>query len=449
MADCSLSGRKPPLWSACVLSLLFYAAGPAFAGDGHFLQGIGPLNSSIGGAGTALFLDPLGMMAWNPAGAVTFEKTRLYVALELFSPAVGVSSQVDRGAFAPGFPPFTLSGDTASPVPVIPLGGLGLVYRPPGSRTAFFLGGIGLTGFVADYAEQSFAADSNPIVTPQAPKGIGFGAIQSDYRQGKIVLGAARQITDRVSMGGSLVLGLALLKISPVPFVPPDDANGDGFPSYPRASARDLSPGIGFQLGVLYRATDGLSLGVSYASRIWNDQFEFASQDEIGQPRRLAFSLDVPDLVTAGFAYKVAPKTVLAADARWIHYRGTNGFVGGFEANGALTGVGWDNIWAVGGGLQHVAGKNGFRIGYHFSQSPIPTSQVQISTAVPALAKHHFGGGYSRTLSPALTLDLSFWTALDAEQTGPYLLPTGAVPGTRVSNRIHANDFSIGLSWAF
>lgn len=66
-----------------VLSLL----GPlphASATDGHFLHGVGAINSAMGGAGISAPESLLGTFNLNPAGLMAFEGLRMEFSMEMF-----------------------------------------------------------------------------------------------------------------------------------------------------------------------------------------------------------------------------------------------------------------------------------------------------------------------------------------------------------------------------
>ena len=61
-------------------------APPAAATDGHFLHGVGAINSSMGGVGIAMPRDVLVAFYTNPAGLMAFDATRADFSFEMFKP---------------------------------------------------------------------------------------------------------------------------------------------------------------------------------------------------------------------------------------------------------------------------------------------------------------------------------------------------------------------------
>ena len=79
------------------LSLMLSIAQPASATDGHFLHGVGAVNSAMGGAGVAAPGDLMGAFYLNPAGLKCTEGSRIALGFELFKPPRTVSSDFVRG----------------------------------------------------------------------------------------------------------------------------------------------------------------------------------------------------------------------------------------------------------------------------------------------------------------------------------------------------------------
>src|SRR5215510_1964156 len=79
----------------CVLLLALVLAAPAaYAGNGHMLHGIGAVNSSMGGAGVALPIDPLGALLLNPALLTDLDGSRFSFSAEYNTQKNAVSSRV-------------------------------------------------------------------------------------------------------------------------------------------------------------------------------------------------------------------------------------------------------------------------------------------------------------------------------------------------------------------
>ena len=75
---------------AC-LSLL-----PASArAQGHMLHGAGPINSSMGGAGTALVEDAIGALMFNPALVAGVKGNQITFSTEFFQDSIRIDTTID------------------------------------------------------------------------------------------------------------------------------------------------------------------------------------------------------------------------------------------------------------------------------------------------------------------------------------------------------------------
>src|SRR5205085_1011639 len=102
-------------------------------------------------------------------------------------------------------------------------------YLPEGSPVSFGLGIHAVAGFGVDYPGSRF----NPLLTPPPPAGVGVGPVFSQYQVLQITPAAAYQVTDRLSVAAGPIVDLAYLQVDPGLNAAPDDANGDGFASFP------------------------------------------------------------------------------------------------------------------------------------------------------------------------------------------------------------------------
>jgi len=75
------------------LALLVAPVAPLQATNGHFLHGVGAINSAMGGAGVGAPTDLLGTIYLNPAGLIVFEPTRVDLGFEMFRPDRSVETR--------------------------------------------------------------------------------------------------------------------------------------------------------------------------------------------------------------------------------------------------------------------------------------------------------------------------------------------------------------------
>ncbi|MCB1034445.1 MAG: outer membrane protein transport protein, partial [Acidobacteria bacterium] len=283
---------------------LSWAGAPALAGNGHFLHGVGAVNSSLGGAGVAFAADGLGSLNLNPALLTEFEGSRVDFGVEFLTQDLSVSSSIG---------PF--SGTTEDDTGLATLPAFSWVWHPKDSRWAFGFGFLALAGFQTNYPQDS----ANPVLAPQPQ---GFGRTLADYQFARIPLTLAYRATDRLSLGASLSLGRAALDSSPFAGASPDCTSPVSC-FYPAATPQDSAMGFGVQLGLLYEPSEKLALGLSYTSKHdfesfeWNSTVAHPGRPDFGTARSFEFTLDSPQRLTAGLGLRPRPNWTLALDVTW------------------------------------------------------------------------------------------------------------------------------------
>jgi long-chain fatty acid transport protein len=413
--------------AAAVLGVLEASAIPAFAQYGIALSGAGPINRSMGGASTAP-LDASGALYWNPATISGLGGSELEVGLELLQPQTRLSSS---------FGPF--SGSNSSDSNIMPLPTMGLVYRPDNSPWTFGFGVFAAGGFAVNYAQST----TNPILFPQAAKGLGPLSAQLQVMQ--LVPTVSLQVTDRLSIGVSPTVSVANLQANPF-FVATPNLTG-----YPTASQGKNTWGAGVQAGIYYRTDSCWHLGASIKSPQWFQNFEYNSTDSLGQPRTLNFQMDYPLIATAGVGYTGFERWTLAADFHFINYHNTPGFSqSGFDPTGAVRGLGWNNVFAIGAGAQYQCTDHlSLRAGYSYNTNPIDNANTMFNVASPMILQNtvYLGGSYNFTR--LFTVSLAYAHAFENFIQGPFVSPLGTIPGTTVRSSVSADSLMLGATVKF
>jgi long-chain fatty acid transport protein len=423
-------------------------ARPAGATDGHFLHGVGAVNSAMGGAGVAAPRSLLGTFYLNPAGLLAFDGTRVEFGFELFRADRTVASSVTGG---PG-------GSTESKRDWVPIPAMAWTTRLANDRVVVGLAGLGVGGFGVDYP----ADPTNPVL---APRPFGFGQVYSNYQLLKIVPAVAIAATERLWLGAAVNVDWASLSVDPAPIAAPAvDPGPDGTPGtlddrafYSRATAADGAFGFGFQAGFLFKPNDLIAIGASYTSEQAFEDFEFNGVYEnpnlptYGTPRTMTFKLNVPAVVAGGVALSPLPNFTLAADYRYILYEGTEGFdvpgTGPFNPDGSVSGFAWKNISVVAlGGEYRVSDRVALRAGYNYSENPVPDEWAMINVPAPAIVQNHVTGGIGYMVSSRLQVSAAYYRALANDGSGPLLGPTGPV-GT-VTNSLSEDALLVQFSFA-
>jgi long-chain fatty acid transport protein len=416
------------------------------AGQGIALPGAGPINQSMGGAAVAAPLDATGALFWNPATISGLSSSEMSFGLGFLLPTTSVSSSLPAGSLGPGFPPVALQGSNRSNAGVTPLPTMAFVKKLDDSDWTYGIGVFGIGGFSTNYP----ASASNPILMPPPPAGLGVGHIYADVEILQVVPTISYQWSDRLSVGVSPTFDLARLAVDPAFFSAPDDANGDGFATYPSGTATSYTWGIGAQFGLFYKAPYW-NLGFSLKSPQWFDDFRANSSNEIGQPRTVKSEFDFPMIASVGVAYTGFERWVIASDFRYFDNRNTNGFrTAGFNPDGSVTGLGWKSIFGMATGVQYqVTDCWSLRMGYAYNQDPVGNEVAFFNVSSPLITQHVLSVGTSFKFTQCCLLSVSYSHAFENRNTGPIETQLGPIPGSSVTDSTSADLLYTGISVLF
>ncbi|MGE0454544.1 MAG: OmpP1/FadL family transporter [Vicinamibacteria bacterium] len=425
--------RFRPIALVAGLSLLPVAA----MAQGHMLHGAGPVNSSMGGAGTALLEDSVGALMFNPALLAKVTGNQVTFSTEFFEDAIRIDTTID-----------TLAGtmEPTQHLGVIPA--FGWMSRHPDKKLALGFGLIGVAGFRTDYFQSN-----ESLLFSQPPSG--FGRIYTDYRLTKIPIALAYQVSPKLSLGASLNVYYGQFSVAPLPYQVFDlNANGDRY--YPGGGNLVSSWSFAPQLGFHYQATPKLGLAASITTPQnfdpyeWNSTFADPASPRFGLARRIDFDLDGPLIVSFGSAFKLGDKTDLAMDGMFTKYKGVEGFGSpGGIVDGIVYPFGWRNVWTFKIGARHrIKDKLDLRLGYNYSQTPLREEVILTGTGAPATFEHHFCGGFGYRLFPFVSAEASFYYVPRKHLKGPLPNLDSEVIGTLdTSNQL--TSALIGLNFTF
>ena len=434
--------------AVCLLAgaLIGLSATPAKAQFGPVMSAAGPINRSMGGASTAAPLSANGALMWNPATLSGLKQNELDIGAELIFPHASLSSGIQAGALGPAGPPIDLGGKTRSEDSVFAVPAMSLAFRPENSRFTYGMGAFAVAGYGLNYP----GSTTNPLLTPPPPVGLGFGPIFSQYQVLQIAPAIVYDVTDSLAISFSPLLDIGSAQLDPAVFASPNDANGDGFPTYPHGTHSRQSYGAGYSLGAFYR-TDVWGFGASYKSQQWFQPYQFSTANELGLPITTDFSLNLPATVSLGTSYQGFDRWLLAADVRYFDYASTAGFGDkGFTPTGALRGVGLKSIFALALGTQYqVTDAMSLRMGYSWSENPVTSAQATANVASPLVVQNMLSAGASYQVSNALSLSLAYTHAFQNSVSGLITLPTGPLPGTSIRSSASVDMVTVGATVKF
>lgn len=428
-----------PLAAALALAL----PATARATDGHFLHGVGAVNSALGGTAVASNTSLLGSFFVNPAGLASYAGTNVEMGFELMKPERTVTSS---------YGPMTGSTTSASEFTPIPAFGFTTQLN---DKVVVGLAGLGIGGFGVNYPVDP----ANPILMPRPN---GFGQVYSNFGLMKIVPAVAWKASDKLRIGVAANIDWASLAVNPMPTAAPAvDPGPDGKPYtaddrafYSSAAAADGAFGFGLQAGLQYQATEAVAFGLSYTSAQMFQDFEYTAVYEnpnipsYNTARTFKFRMDAPAIYAAGLAWSPSSKLQTAADVKYYTYKSTKGFdKSGYNADGSVKGFGWDNIVVVALGAQYAASDVvTLRGGYNYSGNPVPDAMSMYNLPAPAIVQHNISAGLGFKVRPGVEINIAGYVALENSIEGPMMKPT-AIPGTNVKNAMSEKSMLVGFTF--
>ena len=433
-----------------IVTVMF--AGPAIAGNGHFLHGVLPINSSMGGAGVGLPTGAISALWGNPALITRLGYMRFETGTEFFKDDLSTTSVTAAG----------VSRTTKSDGEVGVLPGVGWILRPEGKKFAIGWGLMAAAGF-----RTNFPADpQNLMLAPLNANPAGFGLLNTELAMTKVTFAGAYQATPKLSIGLAAVIFHGRLAISPNPVNDPDIsgslANGDFLAIRPMVGGFVTEFGFGAQIGVYYEVSPKISVGASFTTPqnfsryTWNSVHGNPNNANYLTARKADIDIDGPPVLSLGIGLQPTPKLKIAIDGRWVGYKNTNGIgqppddvykgttyegIGGgitppneaqVGPSGplprfALVSIGWENILIGMIGAEYQASEIlTVRAGLNFNQTPIQEAVVLNSGGTPSVFTQHYTGGFSIALDEHFSIDGGFYYTPKNTVTGPFIPTPGA-----------------------
>lgn len=466
----------------------------AQATNGYMSHGYSPITKAMGGAGAALPQDTLSVVD-NPAG-LNKVGSRADIGAFWFSPDRGYT-----GSRQPGFP----IGNSATGGDVdsenndffIPMGGYSRRIDDV-STVGFALYGNG--GMNTDYrSTDTFRnlgtlAGNNGFANPpayqppdpragqQVPNTVALGGGNAGVNLEQIGLAFtyARDLTDTFSLGASLIVAYQTIEVKGV-------GGFQGFtqtftqsmlasrtrqgtsPSGLSDNGEDSSWGLGVQIGGLWDVNDKFSLGASYRSKTYMQDF-----DKYKDLFADGGNFDIPATATLGAAFRANDQLTFALDVQYIWYSevdsigNTNqlatkcdlGAALGFPSTPGATydpryclggskgaGFGWDDQTVVKLGVQYDLDPTlTLRAGYSHASQIIDEQEIAFNVLAPAVVTDHWTLGATKKLRDDYAITGWFMYAPE-ESVGGVGKFTNPASGAEI--RMSQMELGIAFSWLF
>lgn len=391
------------LFVCTVLILTALAPSSQLQAQGIAVTGVGPVNRSFGGAGTAAPLDAIGALHWNPGSISALPCNEIGFGTELLSASIRLSSNFGLGVAG------STNGDAGwCAVPTI-----GWVHHLDGTPMTIGLGVYGVAGFKNNMPRDL----SNPVLNGTTIPGVGPAFGSAEILQ--IAPTMSYQLTDRLSIGLAPTITTQTVVLDPLG--PPITG------AITDAQGNRMAWGGGFQLGAYYKSEYGINAGATFKSKQWIETLDF--QTAAG---RATFNLDYPTIVSLGLSYTGMENWTFAIDGRYFDYEHTDGY----------RELGWRSVFAGAVGIQYRAtDRLTARFGYNFNQNPIQsgTSAVATNLISPLIQDMNFSTGATYMFTNQVALNAAYVYLVNTSVTGPL------GPGT-ISNEISAHSIIAGVS---
>jgi long-chain fatty acid transport protein len=443
----------------------------ASATNGYFAHGYGTANKGLAGAGVALPQDAQAP-ATNPAG-ITRIGHRVDAGVALFSPRRDFTAAGFPSGQANTFPMEPGSYASDSEYFLIPHFGYN---RPLDGKRAFGVAVYGNGGMNTDWPNHpnplrgSQGQGSNPALpgfnpcVPGVFPGTGTycaGGAGVDYMQLFIAPTYAFEFKDDVSLGASLILAYHRFEATGISTF----GNVSNDPTKLSDNSHDDSFGAGLKVGVLATVSPTVDLGLSLQSKI-----DMGEVDDYAGLFAEEGNMDIPPTATVGIAWKTSDRSTLVADLQWIGYEEIDAvsnpmmpafnncagarFISGNPAlqdpnclggsNGI--GFGWEDMTILKLGYQWNTSKDWtWRVGYSYTEQPIPSSEVLFNILAPGVMEHHFTFGFSKKMAAGGELHFAALYAPEQDVRGPNPLD----PNQTIELSMYQFELELGYTWHF
>ncbi|MBM3262221.1 MAG: outer membrane protein transport protein [candidate division Zixibacteria bacterium] len=431
--------------------------GAAWAGNGHLLHGVLPINSAMGGSGVGIPTGVISAMHYNPALITRMGYIRFETGTEFFKDDLSATSVTASGV--------RRTTKSIGEVGVLPA--VAFSVHPKDKKFAFGWSLMAVAGFRANWP-----ADPQNLML--APLPVGFGRLNTELAMTKVTFTFAYDVLPNLSVGLSAVLFQGRLVVTPNPVVEPDISEQGNFVAYrPTVSVPSTKYGPTGQLGVYYELNPKFSVGASFTPRQSFDEYSWVSTHanpllaNFDTDRTVTLKIDGPPVISLGFGIRPTPKLKLALDGRWVGYKNTQGIGKApdavykgttYEGTGggitppnesqvgprgpiprfALVSIGWQNILIGMLGAEYdISPRFKARAGINLNQSPIKEAITLNSGGTPSVFNQHYAGGFSASVTENFALDFGFYYTPKVSKTGPFIPgQTGPLPSITLTDGI-------------
>lgn len=421
------------------------AAPAAYATNGYFKIGYGTKNRGMAGAGVAYAQDSLAPAA-NPAG-LTSVGNRIDGGIELFGPLR--SGKLDgRGIMGD-----VSEHDSGATLFAIPNMGFAMNMSGMSVGLAVVANGGMNTRYNNNIFDEALApAAGAPVGSMPNTDTLGI-----NLSQVLILPTVAYKINQDHSLGASLVVGYQRFRAYGLGNFAAFGFSSD--PAHLTNKGDDDAWGAGVRLGWTGQLTNSLTVGATYASKVYMQEFDrykglFAEKGDF----------DIPASFAVGLALKATPELTFAFDVQRIQYSDVAAianpgptaaeFLGAFSApiNDARLlgrdggfGFGWDDITVYKLGVNYDYNSQWtFRGGLNIGDSPIAPEQNLFNILAPGMVEKHATLGFTYSPTSYNEVSMTYMHAFREDQSYAY---AGGAYTAEIGMDQNALEISYGMKF--
>jgi long-chain fatty acid transport protein len=252
------------------------------------------------------------------------------------------------------------------------------------------------------------------------------------------------KLTDDIGIGAGLVYALGKVDLQRA--LPINQNNGASSTAQLKGTSKDF----GYNAGVYFKDVSGLSIGLTYRSKInahvkdGDANFNVPEVLQSGFPTKFNATLPLPATTSIGFGYQATDKTVFALDVNWVSWHKYTALAFDYDNNATIGDTysprNYKDAGAVRFGVQHqYSSKLALRGGVGYAMSPVKEGYV--TPEVPDANRILLSAGVGYKATENLNIDFSFLyenikarteTNLETNLTGTFKT-VAYIPGLSVS----------------
>ena len=257
-----------------------------------------------------------------------------------------------------------------------------------------------------------------------------FLTTKVDLRTFFVTPTVAYRVNDQLSVGAGFnyVVGSVLLEraVSVVSVALPEP---------PRVSISMNAKGVGFNLGVMYKPMEDLSIGVSYRSQVKVDADGVASftpnYSALGLPAGpVSTTLTLPATGFAGIAYNPLKNLQLEADVQYIGWSSYDELDIQFKSNNttSVSPKKYENTYMIRVGGEYTIDIVHLRAGYLYDRSPVKSEYIE--PLLPDANRNGYSVGLGYDVTDHFSVDVAYLFLKFDQRDAVNTIPENSFDGT-------------------